>query len=123
MPMITSVGVGLTATNEAVKNRLLIRDLVRDDLRREGYDVPNTSKAYRKLDEFLNLGSSRDVNTDDLTPEERAIFLKMLSILLKHGVVGYHVYEVNGRQEKHFLVNTIGDSRLYGKKIVRENTP
>jgi len=120
--MITSVGVGVSATKETIQNRLILRDLVRDDLRREGYNVPNTSKAYRKLDEFLNLGNSREVNTDDLTPEEKAIFLKMLSILLKHGVVGYNVYEVNGRQEKHYLVNTIGDSRLYGKKIVRESS-
>ena len=122
MPTITSIGVGITAPKQAAENRLLLRDLVRDDLRRDGYNIPNTSKAYRKLDEFLNLGSTRDLNTDDLTPQEREIFFKMLSSLLKHGVVGYHVYEVNGRPEKHYLVNTIGDSRLYGKKLWRDKS-
>jgi len=118
MPTISSVGVSISSAKLSSENRLLIYDLVRDDLRREGYTVTSSSKAFRKLDEFLNLGDSSKVNIDDLTPKESEIFLKMLSSLLKHGVVGYNVYEVNGRPEKHYLVNTIGNSRLYGKKIL-----
>lgn len=120
MPAITSIGVSVSTNRMTTENRLLIYDLVRDDLRRDGYTVTSTSKAFRKLDEFLNLGDSSKVNIDDLTPKESEIFLKMLSSLLKHGVVGYNVYEVNGRPEKHYLVNTIGDTRLYGKKILRK---
>ncbi len=120
MPMITSVGINITATSQSVEKRLLIHDIVRDEMRRDGYKLSNTSAVYRKLDEFLNLGSTKDLNMSDLSPQEREIFLKILSKLLKLGFVSYNLYEVNGKPEKHFVVNTIGDTRLYGKKILRQ---
>lgn len=36
----------------------------------------------------------------------------MLSRLLSAGVVGYKVYEVNGKIEKHFEVVSLGNPRL-----------
>ncbi len=71
----------------------------------------------------MNAGSSKDILLTDLTPDEKDQFLKILSGLLKEGIVGYEILEVNGKPEKHFLVNQIGDSRLYGAKRYPKGTP
>jgi predicted ArsR family transcriptional regulator len=44
----------------------------------------------------------------------------MLSSLIKKGVVGYEVLEVNGRPEKHYVVNQIGDERISGAKLYKK---
>ncbi|HRK59624.1 MAG TPA: hypothetical protein PLI74_08275, partial [Candidatus Kapabacteria bacterium] len=54
----------------------------------------------------------------DLTEQEKQQFLKMLSRLLSAGVVGYKVYEVNGKIEKHFEVVSLGNPRLRNAKVV-----
>jgi hypothetical protein len=47
----------------------------------------------------------------------------MLAKLLKAGVVGYEVLEVNGKPEKHYIVNEIGDERIYGAKLYKKKYP
>lgn len=82
--------------------------------------ISNTSKAFMKLENFLNLGRPDRLNTDDLSDGERDEFLKMLSALLKKGIVGFEELEVNGRKEKHYIVTQIGDARLRGAKLYRK---
>lgn len=84
-------------------------------------DISASSRAFKKIDDFLNLGKPDRLNTDDLNPEEKQEFLKMLSSLLKQGVVGYEVLEVNGKPEKHYIVNQIGDERIKGAKLYTKN--
>ncbi len=87
----------------------------------DSIDISASSRAFKKIDDFLNLGKPDRLNTDDLNPEEEKEFLKMLSSLLKQGVVGYEVLEVNGKPEKHFIVNQIGDQRIKGAKLYTKN--
>jgi len=77
-------------------------------------NISNTSKIFNKLDSFLNLGRSESLSTDELSSEEREEFMSMLSTLLKEGVVGYEILEVDGQREKHFIVTQIGNERTYG---------
>ena len=81
----------------------------------------DTSKVFNKLDNFMNLGKRDRFNVSDLNDEEKKEFLKMLSELLKKGIVGYEVLEVNGKPEKHYIVNQIGDQRIYGAKLYKKN--
>jgi hypothetical protein len=83
-------------------------------------EISNTSKAFNKVNEFLNLGSTDRLNLDDLNDGEKKEFLKMLSDLIKKGVVGYEVLEVNGRPEKHYIDMEIGDRRIYGARLYRK---
>ena len=83
-------------------------------------EISNTSKAFAKIDKFLNLGRADRLDVGDLNDAEKSEFLKMLSTLLKEGVVGYEIIEVNGKPEKHYIVNEIGDERLYGKKLYKK---
>lgn len=86
----------------------------------DSIEISNTSKAFDKVNDFLNLGKSDRMDISDLSPEEREEFLKMLSDLLKSGVVGYEVREVDGKPEKHFIVNQIGNKRLFGSKLYKK---
>lgn len=92
----------------------------KEDKTSDSIEISNTSKAFAKLDNFLNLGKSDRLETSDLNEEERKEFLKMLSDLIKKGVVGYEVLEVNGKPEKHYVVNQIGDERIYGAKLYKK---
>jgi hypothetical protein len=80
-------------------------------------EISNTAKAFAKLDNFLNLGKKDRLDTSDLNEEEKKEFLKMLAKLLQEGVVGYEILEVNGKPEKHYIVNQIGDERIKGAKL------
>ena len=93
----------------------------KEDKTSDSIEISNTSKAFAKLDNFLNLGKSDRLDTSDLNEEERKEFLKMLSDLIKNGVVGYEILEVNGKPEKHYVVNQIGDERIYGAKLYKKN--
>lgn len=86
-------------------------------------EISNTSKAFKKLDDFLNLGKPGRLDLSDLNPKEKEEFLKMLAKLLKEGIVGYEVLEVNGKPEKHYIVNEIGDRRIYGAKLYKKKYP
>ncbi|GEM_PF-958521 len=79
-------------------------------------EFSDTSKAFAKLDNFLNLGKRDRLDITDLNDSEKKEFLKMLATLLQKGIVGYEVLEVNGKPEKHYIVNQIGDQRIYGAK-------
>lgn len=83
-------------------------------------EISNTSKALGKLDKFLNLGRSNRLDIDDLNDSEKEEFIKMLAALLKRGIVGYEILEVNGKPEKHYIVNQIGNERLYGAKLYKK---
>jgi hypothetical protein len=93
----------------------------KEDKTSDSIEISNTSKAFAKLDNFLNLGKSDRLDTSDLNEEERKEFLKMLSDLIKKGIVGYEILEVNGKPEKHYIVNQIGDERTYGAKLYKKN--
>ena len=90
--------------------------------RKDSLEISNTGKAMQKLDDFLNLGKRNRFDLSGLNDGEKEDFLKMLATLIQHGIIGYEEYEVNGKREKHYIVNTIGDTRLYGAKTkyVRE---
>lgn len=86
-------------------------------------EISDTSKAFSKLDKFLNLGAKDRLDISDLNKEERAEFLKMLAAVIQKGVVGYEVLEIDGKPEKHFIVNQIGNERTYGAKLYKKRWP
>ncbi|MCX7798566.1 MAG: hypothetical protein N2249_08075 [Melioribacter sp.] len=87
---------------------------------KDSIEISNTAKAFNKLDKFLNLGNTKRLDIDDLNKEEKKEFVKMLAQLLKRGVVGYEILEVNGKPEKHFIENQIGNERIYGAKLYKK---
>ncbi len=89
--------------------------------RQDAVELSNPAKAFARLQAFLNLGGTKRLDISELTETERQEFFKMLTNLLAQGVVGYEVLEVDGRPEKHYLVNQIGDQRLYGAQLSRRS--
>ena len=87
----------------------------------DSIQISNTSKVFNKIDSFLNLGKRDRLDMSDLNDEEKKEFLKMIAELLKRGIVGYEVLEINGKPEKHYIVNQIGDQRTYGAKLYKKN--
>lgn len=83
-------------------------------------EISAAGKAFKKIDDFLNLGKPDRLDTSDLSPAEKEEFLKILANLLKKGVVGYEILEVNGKPEKHYIVNQIGDERIRGAKLYKK---
>lgn len=79
-----------------------------------------SSKVMSKIDLFLSMGSSTGLGVSDLSREEKEKYLKILAKLMSKGIIGHKYYKVNGKIEKHDLVASIGDSRLYGKEIVNQ---
>lgn len=84
-------------------------------------EISATGKAFKKIDDFLNLGKPDRLDTSDLNPAEKEEFLKILAALLKKGIVGYEILEVNGKPEKHYIVNQIGDERIKGAKLYKKD--
>jgi len=79
----------------------------------------NTAKVFSKIDSFMNLSSDGRFNLDGMSKMNKAEqeeFLSMLSTLLQKGIVGYEELEVDGKKEKHYIINQIGNERLYGAK-------
>jgi hypothetical protein len=107
---------GLGAKPVDVKS--FARDAARRELLRE--NLSGDSKVYKKVENFLNLGSTKDLLMNDLSTEERAKFFQIIAALVKQGIIGYHEYEINGKKEKHHIVNELGDRRLYGAKLARK---
>jgi hypothetical protein len=85
-------------------------------------DSADFSRVFMKIDRFLNLGKPDRLSIDHMGPEEQKTFLKVLASLMKEGVVGYEMIEVNGIPEKHYLVTQIGDHRLRGAKPAQDKT-
>ena len=82
-------------------------------------EISDTSRVFLQVDRFLNLGSADRLDPGKLNSPEGKEYLKILSGLLKKGVVGYEVLKVNGQPEKHFIETEIGDSRLKGAKVYK----
>ncbi len=100
-------------TNDSRKVKLPDKDLPAKD----SIEISNTSKVYERIDKFLNLGRPDRLDISDMNNAEREEFLKMLTDLIRKGIVGFEVLEVNGKPEKHYIVNQIGDERLKGAKL------
>ncbi len=83
-------------------------------------EISNTARVYDKIDNFLNMNGKNRLDLSDLNDAEREEFFKMLNALIKKGIVGYEYLDVNGKKEKHFLTNEIGDERIYGAKKWKE---
>jgi hypothetical protein len=67
------------------------------------------SKAFKKLESFLDLGKPDKFDLSNLCDQEKDEFLGMLYELLKCGVVGYQKVETKGKIEKHYVINNLGD--------------
>jgi hypothetical protein len=80
-------------------------------------EISDTSKVFSQVDKFLNLGNPDRLDLGKMSPADKEEFLKVVANLLKKGVVGYEVLNVNGQPEKHFIENEIGDSRIEGAKL------
>lgn len=83
-------------------------------------EISNTARVFDKLDKFLNLGRKDRLDLSDLNEAEKEEFMKMLAALIKRGIVGYEVLEINGKPEKHYIVNQIGNERTYGAKLYKK---
>ena len=93
-----------------------------EDLIKKTSEFKEQIQKGKKIDDFLNLGKPDRLSTEGMTKEEKDEFLKMLSILLKKGIVGYEVLEVDGKPEKHFIVNQIGNQRIYGAELYKNKS-
>lgn len=94
--------------------------LIGNEVKSDSIEISNTAKVYDKIDKFLKLGDSDRLDVGELNEAERKEFLKMLSALIKKGIIGYEVLDVNGKPEKHFVDNQIGDKRLKGAKLYKK---
>ena len=88
---------------------------------KDSIEISNTSKVYDRIDKFLNLGRPDRLDISDLNNSEKEEFLKMLTNLIKKGIIGFEVLEVNGKPEKHYIVNQIGYERLSGAKLYKKS--
>ncbi|TNE33248.1 hypothetical protein EP342_03970 [bacterium] len=93
------------ATSEA----LSIAKIDLKDLQKNSFN-----KVFNRVDSFLDFGSTKNLDFSNFSKEEMNSFLKVMSSLMKKGIVGYEYYEVNGRIEKHFMTTSLGNRRLYG---------
>jgi hypothetical protein len=83
-------------------------------------EISNTAKALDQVDKFFDLGSSDRLDLKEMNQGEKKEFLKMLTGLLRRGVVGYEVLNVKGKPEKHFIETEIGDQRIKGAKLYKQ---
>jgi hypothetical protein len=84
--------------------------------------ISTSAKVMNRLDAFLNIGDSESISLDDMSEEEQKTFLSMVSSLLKNGVMGYEMLEIDeGQPEKYFIINQIGAEETYGARLY-ENT-
>ncbi len=88
--------------------------------KKDSVEISNTAKVYDKIDNFLNLNAKNRLDLSDLSESEKEEFFKMLHALIKRGIIGYEYLEVNGKKEKHFIVNEIGNERIYGARKWRD---
>ena len=116
-PVDNSISV-LNIFNEDFKN---VKKTNTNSQSKDSIEISNTAKVYDRIDKFLNLGRPDRLDVSDLNDAEKEEFLKMLANLLKHGIIGYEILEVNGQPEKHFIVNQIGDERIYGAKLYKKD--
>ncbi len=113
--------VNPTPLGSSNSDKWFVRESAVTEARKNNVSI--SSNVFKKVEEFMNAGTTKDVLLSDLTPDEKNQFFKILAGLLKAGIVGYEILEVNGKPEKHYLVNQIGDRRLYGAKRYPNGTP
>ncbi|MFC1731242.1 hypothetical protein ACFL6I_12985 [candidate division KSB1 bacterium] len=79
--------------------------------------------SIHMADRLFNLGAkNRFIIQNRYTIDnnrELKTSLKIISSLLKKGVVGYEYLEVNGRPYKSFVTTGIGDQRIAGARLYR----
>lgn len=95
--------------SEAIASEAL--SLAKEDL--NGLSKSSFSKVFNRVDNFLDFGTTKNFDFSNFDKEEMKSFLKVMSTLMKKGIVGYEYYEVNGKIEKHFLTTSLGNRRLY----------
>lgn len=95
-----------------------IKDLPK---RKDTAEISDLSKSLKKLDDFMNLGKAggRSLDLSEMNHEEKEEFIKMLTTLIQHGIVGYEVLEIDGKPEKHDILMQIVDPRTRGAKLYR----
>jgi hypothetical protein len=75
----------------------------------EPIKLSNNSKAFEKLEMFLDQDKPDKFDLSDLDDQGKDEFLGMLYELLKCGVIEYETTEVSGKLEKHYFLNCLGD--------------
>lgn len=79
--------------------------------------------AFDAVDRFLDLNSDNRfsfLNDPNIAKNEDFMtFVKIITNLIKNGIVGYEYLKVNNRPYKSFLSTQIGAQDLYGKKVYR----
>ena len=88
--------------------------------KKDSAEISNTAKVMNNIDKFFNLGSDNRTQLSDMNPAEQQEFIKMTADLIKHGVMGYEVLEVNHKPEKHDIVLEIGHQRIKGAKLYKK---
>jgi hypothetical protein len=91
-----------------------------DSSKKDSAEISNTAKVLGNVDKFMNLGSGSRTDLSEMNGKEKEEFIQMTADLIKHGIVGYEVREVNGQPEKHDITLEIGDERLYGTKLYKK---
>lgn len=94
--------------NSSIKEESELKSSSKSD----NIQISSTAKAFNKLDSFLNLGKPDRLDTSDLSKKDKEEFMMMLAKLMKKGIVGYEYLEVDGKKEKHFIVNQLKDDRI-----------
>ena len=82
-------------------------------LKESNLESNSFNKVFDRVDNFFDVGSTKNMDFSDFSKKEMESFLKVLSSLMKEGIIGYEYYEVDGKVEKYFLTTSIGNRRLY----------
>ena len=107
---VSNIGsFNLNPKSEAIASEAL--SLAKDDL--TDLSKSSFSKVFNRVDNFLDFGTTKNFDFSNFDKEEMKSFLKVMSTLMKKGIVGYEYYEVNGKIEKHFMTTSLGNRRLY----------
>lgn len=75
----------------------------------EPVKINERTRALDKLESFLDEGKPEKFDLSDLDDQEKDEFLSMLYELLVCGIVECETVEVNGMQEKRYLINSLND--------------
>jgi len=83
----------------------------------------NSDSSYSKIiDKFFNLGySGRQIIPLSTEAESDENVLKLVSNLLKRGIVGYEYLEINKKPYKSFISTRIGNFPLSKAKLYKKN--
>lgn len=119
---INSVNLG-SLISSTLKSE--IEKLNQTETKKDSAEISDTAKVFNKIDEFFNLGKPGRfdlASIGKMNDAEKEEFFKMLGKMLQEGFVGYEILEVDGKKEKHFIVNQIGDERLKNAKLYKDRS-